>query len=230
MPSPMKPVCLRWLPLLALLLLGGCRSKDPLVLLKPKQDLALGRPAGAVAALPANREAMTLAEETVVRLDTNQGEILIALDAGRAPVSVGNFLGYAESGYYDATLFHRVVPGFVIQGGGYTVSMEEKPTRAPIRNESDNGLLNRRGTVAMARRDAVDSATAQFFINLEDNPFLDADGPYGGYAVFGRVIDGMDVVDRIAKAATKTSGSFENLPVDPVIIRTVSVVRRPAGP
>lgn len=198
------------------LLVAGCRSKEPLVLLKPQNDIALARPR---TFSPASQPSEPVRSGTVVELDTNYGMVAIALEVEKAPLTVNNFLQYVKDGFYDNTLFHRVIPGFMIQGGGYNLTMEEKPTRASIKNESSNGLRNRRGTVAMARRDPLDSATAQFFINLEDNPFLNADGPYGGYAVFGRVIEGMEVVDKIAAVPTATRKDFENLPQDPVIIR-----------
>ncbi len=201
----------------ALALLGvGCRTKEPLVLLKPQNDLALARPRTLT---PADRPAEPVRSGPVVVLETNHGTISIALEVEKAPITTNNFLQYVKDGFYDNTLFHRVIPGFMIQGGGYNLALEEKPTRAAIKNESSNGLRNRRGTVAMARRDPLDSATAQFFINLEDNPFLNADGPYGGYAVFGRVIEGMEVVDKIAAVPTTTTKDMENLPKDPVIIR-----------
>lgn len=160
-----------------------------------------------------------------VRLDTSMGEIVIELDAGRAPKSVANFLGYVKAGHYDGTIFHRVIPDFMIQGGGMNADMQEKPTRAPIPLESKNGLTNVRGSVAMARTSSPDSATAQFFINIKDNAFLDAanarDG--NGYAVFGKVVSGMDVVDRIWAVPTATKGPHQNVPVTPVVIRKASV-------
>ena len=159
-------------------------------------------------------------------IETSFGTITLALDADKAPATVGNFAQYARSGHYDGTIFHRVIDGFMIQGGGYTKSMDEKPTRAPIRNEAMNGLKNKRGTIAMARTSVVDSATSQFFINLVDNDFLDfvSPTPQGfGYAVFGRVTDGMEVVDRIAKVKTGFSGPHQNVPEEPVVIRKVTV-------
>ncbi len=137
-----------------------------------------------------------------VLLETSRGEIKLELDDQRAPETVKNFLTYAEAGFYDGTIFHRVVADFMIQGGGYTADLQAKPTLAPIRNEAGNGLKNRRGTIAMARTPMIDSATSQFFINLRDNDFLDHRGndPESfGYAVFGRVVAGMDVVDSIGK-------------------------------
>lgn len=162
-----------------------------------------------------------------VRLDTSLGVIDIELDSERAPVSVDNFLAYVADGHYDGLLFHRVDPGFMIQGGGFTPSMEKRPGRDPIVNEADNGLPNLRGTVAMARTNVVHSATAQFFINLVDNAFLDHRSKTTsgwGYAVFGRVTNGMEVVDAIAKVQTGTVGSFRDVPREPVMIRSATLL------
>ena len=159
----------------------------------------------------------------VVILETTLGRIRIALDQEKAPVSTANFLKYARSGHYTGTVFHRVIPRFMIQGGGMTVEMKEKPTSAPIRNEARNGVRNLRGSVAMARTNDPNSATAQFFINLKDNPFLDFGIQGAGYAVFAQVIEGMDVVDAIAAVPTRTAGPHENVPVTPVVIKSVRV-------
>jgi peptidyl-prolyl cis-trans isomerase A (cyclophilin A) len=160
-----------------------------------------------------------------VRLDTSMGEIVIELDAAKAPKSAANFLDYVKAGHYDGTIFHRVIPNFMIQGGGMNAEMQEKPTRAPIPLESKNGLSNVRGSVAMARTSNPDSATAQFFVNIKDNAFLDAantrDGT--GYAVFGKVVVGMEVVDRIWAVPTAGKGPHQNVPVTPVVIRKASV-------
>ena len=159
-------------------------------------------------------------------IDTGMGSITLELDDEKAPATVANFVAYAKSGHYDNTIFHRVIDGFMIQGGGFTKDMNQKPTGEPIRNEAMNGLKNRRGTIAMARTMVVDSATSQFFINLVDNDFLDftAPTPQGfGYAVFGRVVDGMDIVDRIAKAKTGFAGPHQNVPEDPIVIRKIIV-------
>ena len=152
----------------------------------------------------------------MVVLHTSLGEITIALDAERAPVTVENFLAYVDAGFYDGTIFHRVIDGFMIQGGGMTPDMQQKQTRDPIRNEADNGLKNGRGTIAMARTQVRDSATAQFFINLVDNTFLDHGDRDFGYAVFGHVIQGMDVVDTIG--STKTGAA--DLPDDTILIQS----------
>ncbi len=172
-----------------------------------------------------------------VKLETSKGTIVLELDAEAAPKTVENFLTYVRKGHYDGTIFHRVIPRFMIQGGGFTPSMEQKPTGKPIRNEAANGLKNLRGTVAMARTSKVDSATAQFFINLVDNPYLDHsdDSASGyGYCVFGRVVEGMDVVDAIAGVPTGVrrvtdprSGKavpFRDVPVEPVVILRATVL------
>jgi len=160
-----------------------------------------------------------------VRLATSMGDIVVDLDRAKAPTTVENFVQYAKSGQYDGTIFHRVIDGFMIQGGGMTPDMAEKPTRAPIPLESRSGLKNVRGSVAMARTMDPNSATAQFFINVKDNAFLDAansrDGH--GYAVFGRVVDGMDVVDKIRAVPTGNRGRHANVPLEPVIIRKATV-------
>jgi peptidyl-prolyl cis-trans isomerase A (cyclophilin A) len=159
----------------------------------------------------------------VATVETSMGRIRIALDQERSPISVANFARYARSGHYAGTVFHRVMPNFMIQGGGMTPELQEKPTSPPIRNEARNGVRNTRGSVAMARTNDPNSATSQFFINLKDNPFLDFGIQGAGYAVFGQVIDGMDVVDKIAAVRTKTAGPYENVPVTPVVIKSVKV-------
>ena len=158
-----------------------------------------------------------LAHTNVVVIETNLGNIKIKLRPDKAPKTVANFQGYVADRHYDGLTFHRVIPHFMIQGGGHDAAMKEKATRAPIKNESGNGLTHVRGSVAMARTAALDSATAQFYINLVDNPFLDK----AKYCVFGEVIDGMDVVDKIAGVATGTKGQYQNVPVDPVVIKSI---------
>ena len=161
----------------------------------------------------------------VVVVDTSAGAITIELFKDQASVSVENFLQYAREGFYTGTIWHRVVPGYVIQGGGYTPTLAEKETRPPIQNEATNGLSNRRGTVAMARTRAARSATSQFYINLADNPGLDHHGfspDDFGYAVFGRVIAGMDVVNAIASAKTMSRDGMDNVPETPVVIKSVT--------
>lgn len=158
----------------------------------------------------------------MITIATSRGNITIELFEDSAPVSCANFRQYAEDGFYDGTVFHRVIPGFMIQGGGLDVDLSRKKTRAPIDNEAANGQSNRRGTLAMARTNEIHSATSQFFINLKDNAFLDHSDRDFGYAVFGRVTDGMDVVDAIAQVPTETRGGHQDVPVDPVTIREVS--------
>ena len=157
-----------------------------------------------------------------VKLETTQGTIVIELDAAKAPITVSNFLDYVKAGFYDGTVFHRVIPSFMIQGGGFTANMEQKTTREPIVNESANELVNKRGTVAMARTPDPNSATAQFFINVADSASLDhsAKTPSGfGYCVFGRVTSGMEVVDAIVHAKTGAQGPFaKDAPLEPIVI------------
>ena len=154
----------------------------------------------------------------MVIIETSMGNITIELDAEKAPISVENFLSYVDDGFFDGTIFHRVIPGFMIQGGGMDEKMNQKATKASIKNEADNGLGNERGTLAMARTQEVDSATSQFFINLTNNDFLNHGSRDFGYAVFGKVTDGMDVIDAIAGVATGNSGFHQNVPLEPVTI------------
>ncbi len=156
-----------------------------------------------------------------VVLETSKGKIELELYADKAPLTVKNFLTYVDAGFYNNTIFHRVIPNFMIQGGGFTVDMQKKQTHAPVRNEAANGLSNRRGTIAMARTPDPHSASAQFFINTKNNDFLNHKGktPQGwGYAVFGRVVKGMAVVDSISKVKTVTRGRFRDVPAEPIVI------------
>jgi cyclophilin family peptidyl-prolyl cis-trans isomerase len=162
-------------------------------------------------------------------VETSLGEFIIELDSENAPLTVANFAEYVEDDFYDGTIFHRVVPDFVVQGGGFTPDLVEKETRPPILNESFNGLSNLRGTVAMARKDDPDSATAQFFINLVDNPGLDATPDTAGYAVFGEVIEGMDVIDDIAAVSTEERNGFTDVPVEDVVIEDIELTEVPVG-
>ncbi|WP_018911712.1 peptidylprolyl isomerase [Thiomonas sp. FB-6] len=160
-----------------------------------------------------------------VQLVTSQGTIVVQLDPQRAPATVANFLRYVNKGFYAGTVFHRVIPGFMIQGGGFTEQLQQKPTDAPIPLESRNGLRNLRGTIAMARTNDPNSATSQFFINLVDNSSLDYPQPDGnGYAVFGQVVSGMDVVDRIAAVPTHDVGPMQNVPVKPVVLESAKLL------
>ncbi|MDO9003181.1 MAG: peptidylprolyl isomerase [Aquabacterium sp.] len=160
-----------------------------------------------------------------VKLSTSEGDIVVQLDAAKAPKTVENFVQYVKSGHYNGTVFHRVIKTFMIQGGGMTPDMKEKPTRAPIPLESRNGLSNVRGTLAMARTSIPDSATAQFFINVKDNNFLDsAQSPDGnGYAVFGKVVQGMDVVDKIRMVETGQKGPHGDVPLKPIVIKQATL-------
>ncbi|HJU17385.1 MAG TPA: peptidylprolyl isomerase [Stellaceae bacterium] len=185
--------------------------------------LALG-----CAALIANALVQTaFAAHPQVLLKTTAGNIRVELFPEKAPKTVANFLDYVKSGQYTGTIFHRVIPGFMIQGGGYTISFQEKPTRAPIPLESRNGLKNAAGTIAMARTSDPNSATDQFFINTVDNPGLDYPNPDGnGYTVFGKVVSGMDVVKKIETMPTTTRGPMANVPQKPVVIESANVVSK----
>lgn len=172
------------------------------------------------------------ADEPVVKLETNMGDILVQLNARKAPITTANFLQYAKSGHYDGTIFHRVIKNFMIQGGGMTPEMKEKRTLAPIRNEANNGLRNKKYTIAMARTNDPHSASSQFFINTRDNDFLDfkAQTPQGwGYAVFGKVIGGQDVVDKIENSLTGRRAGHDDVPQTPVIIKKAYVMDNAAG-
>ena len=159
----------------------------------------------------------------VVLITTSLGVIEVELDPDKAPITSKNFLDYVDAGFYDGTIFHRVIPDFMIQGGGFSPDFNQKTTRAPIKNEADNGAKNARGTIAMARTNVVDSATAQFFINLKDNDFLNHSGPGQafGYAVFGHVTKGMDVVDKIGTTATGSKNGMQDVPKTDVVIQSI---------
>ena len=163
-------------------------------------------------------------ENPVVIISTNQGDIKVKLFKNEAPITVENFLGYVNDGYYEGIIFHRVIPNFMAQTGGFTSDMKQKTPKAPIKNEADNGLRNKRGTLSMARTSEVDSATSQFFINVNDNTFLDNGERDFGYAVFGEVTEGMDVVDKIVSVQTGNVGPFRDVPNEPIIINSVKVV------
>lgn len=193
---------------------------------KSRGRSTLGAGLLALTALVAGPSALAADNPTAV-IHTNRGEIRLELFAEQAPVTVENFMSYARSGFYDGTIFHRVISHFMIQGGGFTPDMEKKPTGEPIANEATNGLTNKRGTIAMARTSHPHSATAQFFINVQDNMNLDHTGQANpstwGYAVFGRVTDGMDVVDDIRFVQTAKAGSYSDVPVEPVLIERVVI-------
>jgi len=202
------------LAMLSMLLVSvvTAQSADP-----PKSPAPAKSPAPGASAAKAPR----------VLMKTSLGEITIELYPDKAPITVKNFLDYVDAKFYDGTIFHRVIPGFMNQGGGFTADMQQKPTRAPIKNEAGNGLKNTVGTVAMARTGVVDSATAQFFINTADNAFLDhrdETAPGFGYAVFGKVVNGIDVVKKIAAVPTANKGGLQNVPVTAIVIESVRVV------
>jgi len=188
--------------------------------------LAVGLMVGLI--LGAGASARAERSHPLVKLETSMGDLTLELYPDKAPVTVANFLQYVKDGFYDGTIFHRVKDGFMIQGGGLDAKMDKKPTRAPIKNEADNGLSNDAYTTAMARTNNPDSATAQFFINVANNTFLNHKGktPQGwGYAVFGKVVKGREVVDKIKAVATTTRDSYENVPQEPVTILKATVVQ-----
>jgi cyclophilin family peptidyl-prolyl cis-trans isomerase len=154
----------------------------------------------------------------MIRFETSLGSFTVELFDKEAPISAQNFRNYAEAGFFDGTIFHRVIPGFVIQGGGFTPEMQQKTTRAPIKNEASNGLKNRRGTLSMARTNDPHSATSQFFVNLVDNAFLDPGRGGAGYAVFGCVTDGMSVIDAIAASKTGRKTGHDDVPLEPIVV------------
>ena len=157
----------------------------------------------------------------MIRFETTLGDFTVELFEKEAPESVANFVRYLDEGFFDGTIFHRIVPGFVIQGGGFTEDMTQKRTKPPVKNEADNGLKNKRGTLSMARTNDINSATSQFFVNLKDNDFLDHSRGNFGYAVFARVTDGMDVVDEIAAVATGRKRGFDDVPLEAVVMKSV---------
>ena len=157
----------------------------------------------------------------MIRFETTLGDFTIELMEKEAPLSVANFLSYIDDGFFDGTIFHRIIPGFVIQGGGFTEDMTQKRTQPPVKNEADNGIKNQRGTLSMARTNDVNSATSQFFVNLKDNDFLDHSRGSFGYAVFARVTEGMDVVDKIAAVETGRRRGMDDVPVEAVIMKSV---------
>ncbi len=190
--------------------------------------MVLARLVGALCLAVALAAPVNLAaqDNPIVVIETSMGDITVELDQDKAPISVENFLGYVSDGFYDGTIFHRVIPNFMVQGGGFTPDMEKKPTRDPIQNEADNGLKNRNGTLAMARTPEINSATAQFFINVKDNSSLDHKGKSAqdyGYAVFARVTEGMDVVNKIKGVKTTTAGPYSDVPAEPILIKSIRV-------
>lgn len=188
--------------------------------------LVLAAATAAPAAAPAKAPAPAAAAQPRVVFETTKGKIVVELDAKKAPKTVANFLQYVKAGHYNGTIFHRVIPGFMVQGGGFTADMTQKPAPNTVMNEADNGLSNARGTVAMARTGDPHSASAQFFINLVDNNRLDHTGKNAqgwGYCVFGKVVEGMEVADQIAKVSTGNRGPYQNVPSEPITITKATV-------
>jgi peptidyl-prolyl cis-trans isomerase B (cyclophilin B) len=182
---------------------------------------------GAAFALHVSAQASTPAASPRVKLSTNMGDIVLELNAAQAPKTVANFLSYVKSGHYNGTVFHRVIPGFMVQGGGMDSGLREKATQAPIENEATNGLKNNKYTVAMARTSSPHSASAQFFINIANNDFLNHSAPTlqgWGYAVFGKVVEGTDVVDKISAVRTGNAGRYQDVPQSPIIINAATVL------
>jgi cyclophilin family peptidyl-prolyl cis-trans isomerase len=198
----------------AVVLMAGCDKNETVILQEELEETVLDE-----------EPKQMQTSSKIVKLETSMGDIFIELNEETAPVTVKNSLKYAEEGFYDGTIFHRVIPNFMIQAGGFTADMQEKKTYEPIINEANNGLKNNRGTVAMARTSEPNSATSQFFINHKDNDFLNYAGrDKPGYAVFGRTIEGMDVVDAIAAVKTTRKGQHSDVPVEPVVIKSARVV------
>lgn len=211
-----------WMACFVFIALAGCKGKEALEPL----EKASGSQTVSVEEKKVDQTDGVKSDKPRVRMKTSEGEVVLVLDRKLAPITVENFLQYAEDGGYNGTVFHRVIPAFMIQGGGFETGMKKKTTRNPIRNEADNGLKNLKGTIAMARTSVVDSATNQFFINCKDNAFLDHRGkdPRNyGYAVFGEVVEGTDVVERIEKTPTGSQGQFRDVPVEDVVIESVTV-------
>lgn len=205
---------------LVVFFVSSSRAKDEVKELPSKDEEINAR-------VEARKKGQQDAKNPVVLIKTSKGDITIELFKNEAPITVNNFLGYVNAKFYDNTIFHRVIKDFMIQGGGFTQDMTQKPTLPPIKNEAANKILNAKGTIAMARTPIVDSASSQFFINLKDNPFLDhrdeSEQGYG-YCVFGKVIKGMEVVEKIGRLATTDKGHHKNVPATPVIIKSVSLL------
>ena len=200
--------------LAAVALMAGCENRESVVSEKEVEERIVSEKPKGMGTVPKK-----------VKLETSMGDIVVELNQEAAPVTVKNFLRYVEESFYDGTIFHRVIPNFMIQGGGFTADMRRKETHEPIINEANNGLKNERGTIVMARTNNPNSATSQFFINHKDNDFLNyVENRNPGYAVFGRVVEGMETVDKIAAVKTMRKGPFADVPVEPVVIKTARVV------
>jgi peptidyl-prolyl cis-trans isomerase A (cyclophilin A) len=204
-------------PLVLLVTLSGCRGKPHPELFRPHEEKAW--PTVEVDELKERQQSLRKVE-----MVTSMGRIVFELFEDQAPVSVANFIDYVESGFYPGTIFHRVEPGLVVQGGGFTVDMIRKATNPPVDNEAGNGLRNMRGTLGLARTSEMNSGTSQFYINLVDNPGFNGDGITSGYAVFGRVYEGMSVIDAMALVDTGSSGGMSNVPVEPIIVLSARVL------
>lgn len=206
----------------AVALTAGCDRKQAGV---SEKQMGEGTGAKEPKQMDVKKDSTNSPRAETVKLKTSMGDVIIELDRKATPVTTDNFLGYVREGFYDGTIFHRVISGFMIQGGGFTAEMKQKGTHQPIVNEAANGLKNSRGTIAMARTNNPNSATSQFFINHRDNTSLDYAGPGNpGYAVFGRVTEGIDVVDKIAAVRTTRKGPYDDVPVEPVVIISAKVV------
>ena len=205
------------------MLIWGCEQKEPKQSeQKQNEQKIVGQQGGE------NKKSDTKGGNPMVIMSTSMGDIKIELYRDKAPITFENFLAYVNDKFYDGTIFHRVIPGFMTQGGGFAPEMQQKTTKPPIKNEADNGLKNDTGTIAMARTSEVDSATSQFFINLTDNDFLNHGNRDFGYAVFGKVAEGMDVVNKIAGVKTGNHGMHRDVPLEPVVVESIRVIE-PVG-
>ncbi|KRT63544.1 MAG: peptidyl-prolyl cis-trans isomerase A [Candidatus Dadabacteria bacterium CSP1-2] len=205
------------------MLIWGCEQKEPKQSEQKQNEQKIVDQQGSE-----NKKSETKGGNPMVIMSTSIGDIKIELYLDKAPVTVNNFLAYVNDKFYDGSIFHRVIPGFMIQGGGFTPEMQQKATKPPIKNEANNGFKNDTGTIAMARTSVVDSATSQFFINLTDNDFLNRGNRDFGYAVFGKVVEGMDVVNKIAGVKTGNQGMHRDVPLEPVVVESIRVIE-PVG-
>ncbi len=209
--------------IMLVMLIWGCEQKEPKQSEQKQNEQKIVDQQGSE-----NKKSDTQGGNPMVIMSTSMGDIKIELYRDKAPITVENFLAYVNEKYYDGTIFHRVIPGFMIQGGGFTPDMQQKATKPPIKNEASNGLKNDTGTIAMARTSVVDSATSQFFINLTDNDFLNHGNREFGYAVFGKVVEGMDVLNKIAGVKTGNQGMHRDVPLEPVVVESIRVIE-PVG-
>ena len=205
------------------MLIWGCEQKEPKQSEQKQNEQKIVDQQGSE-----NKKSDTQGGNPMVIMSTSMGDIKIELYRDKSPITVENFLTYVNDRFYDGSIFHRVIPGFMIQGGGFAPEMQQKATKLPIKNEASNGLNNDTGTIAMARTSVVDSATSQFFINLTDNDFLNHGNRDFGYAVFGKVVEGMDVVNKIAGVKTGNQGMNRDVPLEPVVVESIRVIE-PVG-